>query len=397
MVVEMGCTLNLAQAPLQLAFSVTATRHSWSSLAYRLISVAFFSPSTPKRLSKAFAQQSRGWIFAEMMVALLIIGVADYLTGYEVRLLPLYAGPIFAVAWFCDKRKGVLVALIAGIISLTADWLDGDPDLRGWTQSWEITRHVASCLAIALAGSALRTRSDIAAARIALLEHSQRLEHEIIGISDAEQRRIGQDLHDGLCQFLAALACSATSLREDLEKLHLQTEANAAGELAELLQESVVQTRDLAYELVPAHVGRVGLVLALESLALSVSRLQGINCTFDFHGATQNYEERTARHLYRIAQEAINNATRHGKARNVAISLDASAHLTTLRVLDDGVGIAQASSNGSGMGLKIMRYRARQNAGELGIEQPKSGGTLIWCTARTNNNKISEIHDFDEN
>ena len=93
-------------------------------------------------------------------------------------------------------------------------------------------------------------------------------------------------------------------------------------------------------------------------------------------------------HLYRIAQEAINNATRHGKARNIAVSLDAAGHLMTLRVLDDGVGISESKSKG--MGLTIMRYRARLNGGELRIEQPKAGGTLVSCTAKTNRQE-SEI------
>jgi signal transduction histidine kinase len=337
-------------------------------------------------LSKAFAQQSRALIFAEMVAALLVIGVFDVVSGFQVRLLPFYAGPIFVAAWFCDKKSGVLVALLAGIVSLSADWLDGDPDLRGWVQPWEIARHVGSCLAVAWVGSALRAKSDSAAARIALLEHSQRLEREIVSITDAEQRRIGQDLHDGLCQYLAALGCSAVSLRDDLKKLHLVDEAAAAGELADLLQDSVVQTRDLARGLVPAYLGQVGLVIALESLAHSVTRLQGINCTFKSQGAPKNYEERVARQLYRIAQEAINNATRHGKARNIAVSLEASEDLTSLRILDDGVGFSPAAVNGAGMGLNIMRYRARLNGGELRIEQPKSGGTLVWCTAKTNIN-----------
>ena len=98
----------------------------------------------------------------------------------------------------------------------------GDPDLQGWIGVWEVTRHVGFILIVAVVGAALRAKSDIATERIALLEHSQRLEREIVNISEAEQRRIGQDLHDGLCQYLAGLTCSASSLRDDLQKLHLQ-------------------------------------------------------------------------------------------------------------------------------------------------------------------------------
>ena len=236
-------------------------------------------------------------------------------------------------------------------------------------------------LLVAFAGSALRAKSDIAATRIALLEHSRRLEQEIVNISEGERRRIGQDLHDGLCQYLAALGCAATSLRDDLEKLQLPHEAKAADELAQLLRDAVVQTRDLARGLVPVHLDEEGLVLAMEGLAHSVTRLQGINCTFESKGVPMNYEESAAMHLYRIAQEAINNATKHGKAQNIAISLDATQHLTTLRIADDGAGISRTMTICRGMGLNIMGYRARLTGGELKIEEAERGGTVVSCIA----------------
>lgn len=335
-------------------------------------------------LSKRFGQQPRSWIIAEMAVAVVVIGVLDFITSYKFRLLPFYAGPIFVVAWFFGKRLGIATALLSGWIWWCANWYNGDPDLHSWVQAWEIFRHVGFFLVVAWAGAALRMKNDIAAARIRLLEHNQRLEHEIVNISESEQRRIGRDLHDGICQHLAALSCSAVSLRDDLQKLGLGEETKTAGELATLLQDAVVQTRDLSRELVPAHVGQVGLVIALEGLAQSVSRLRGIGCTFQFRGAPANCDEQTATHLYRIAQEAINNATKHGQARNIAISLEASDDILRLEVRDDGLGIATFGAKGTGMGLAIMRYRARLTGGELAVEHPAEGGTLISCSAVRN-------------
>jgi len=228
----------------------------------------------------------------------------------------------------------------------------------------------------------LRTKSDSAAARIQLLEHTQQLEREIVNISDAEQRRIGQDLHDGICQHLAALTCAAASLRDDLQKLQLPAEAESAAELATLLQDAVVQTRNLSRGLIPAHVGQVGLAIALDSLAQTVSRLHGVHCTFRTQGKAIDCGEQTGMHLYRIAQEAINNAIKHGKAKNISLTLDCSADLVTLRILDDGEG--SWSPDSQGMGLAIMRYRARVSGGELTIENPPEGGTLISCTAKKN-------------
>jgi signal transduction histidine kinase len=316
-----------------------------------------------------------------MMASLVAIAVFDFLTGYDIRLLPLYAVPIFVVAWFCGKRFGIAAALFSSLIWWFANWVMADPYLYNWIQAWEVLTQVGLFLVVAMVGSALRSKSDIAKERIALLEHSHGLEREIVNISEAEQRRIGQDLHDGLCQYLAGLSCAASSLRDDLQKLHVHAEADIAGELAKLLQDAVVQTRDLARKLVPAHVSRLGPVLALESLAQSVTRLHGINCKFRCHASSANCNERTAMHLYRIAQEAINNATKHGKAKNIVVSLDAGDHSLTLRVLDNGVGISE--SNSAGMGLTIMRYRAHLIGGQLTIKRRNSRGTTLACTART--------------
>jgi signal transduction histidine kinase len=332
--------------------------------------------------SNGFARQPRAWIITEMVALMVVIAVLDFFTGYEIRLLPFYAVPIFVLSWFCGKGLGIPAALFSGVIWWCVNWFTGDPDLHSWIQGWEISRHVGFFLVVALIGSALRSKSDIAAERIALLEHSQRLEHEIVNISEAEQRRIGQDLHDGLCQYLAGLTCSASSLRDDLQELGLHTDANNADELVKLLQDAVVQTRDLSRKLVPAHVSRLGLVLALESLAQSVTRLHGLNCRFRCRASSANWDEYTAMHVYRIAQEAINNATRHGKARNIFLFLNAAGSSLRLRVVDDGVGISESKSEG--MGLDIMRYRARLMGGQLTIKDRNGRGTTVSCTARTN-------------
>jgi signal transduction histidine kinase len=339
---------------------------------------------------KAFSDQPRTWIVTEMMICLVILATVDYSTGYELRLLPFYCGPIFVVAWFCGNRIGIIFAIVSGVVSLTIDYLNRDPILMGRTQPFEIVRHLGLCLVVALAASALRAKRDMAAARIVLLEHSQRLEREIVNISETEQRRIGQDLHDGLCQSLAALSCAATSLRDDLRERRLTAEANTAADLADQLRETIVQTRDLAHGLAPAQVSQLGLALALEELARSVSRLQEVNCTFQSNDAGSTGDERVATHLYRIAQEAINNATRHGKARNIAISLESKNDSLRLLSVDDGIGFFEPV--GHGMGLAVMRYRARLSGGELEIDHPKNGGVRISCTARLNEEEKSETH-----
>ena len=186
-------------------------------------------------------------------------------------------------------------------------------------------------------------------------------------------------MHDGICQYLAALSCSAASLKSDLEKHKLKTEARVADELAGFLRDAVVQTRNLARGLVPVQMDEAGLASALEELTVSAARLLGIRCVYESAGAPLIRDNGVAMHLYRIAQEAINNATKHGNATYVLVSLIEDGNATTLRIADDGTGISKTATESDGMGLGLMQYRAHLVGGELHIEESPSGGTVISC------------------
>jgi signal transduction histidine kinase len=331
------------------------------------------------RLAIAFQRQPRAWIFAEATALLAPIAFFDYFTGYEVSLSILYCVPIFLVAWCCDRKSGVLMALMAGITWWWADVQAGHPYLRSWLEAWEVFVRCGFFIITAIGASAVKLQRDASESRIALLEYSQRLEREIIGISEREQERIGQDLHDGICQYLAALSCSAASLKSDLDGHGLAAEAKVADELAGFLRDAVAQTRNLARGLVPVQMDEAGLGSALEELTASATRLLGIRCIYESAGAPLVRDNAVAMHLYRIAQEAINNATKHGKATNVLVSLVDNGEATTLRIADDGAGISKTATQSNGMGLGLMHYRARLVGGELSVEEPESGGTVVSC------------------
>jgi signal transduction histidine kinase len=331
------------------------------------------------RFVTAFQRQPHTWIFAEATALLLPIAFYDYSTGYVVSLSILYCVPIFLVAWCCDRKSGVLMALIAGITWWWADVQAGHPYLRSWMEAWEVFVRCGFFLITAIGTSSVKQQRDASASRIALLEYTQRLEREIIGISEREQERIGQDLHDGICQYLAALSCSAASLKSDLEGHDLPAEARVADELAGFLRDAVVQTRNLARGLVPVQMDEAGLASSLEELTASATRLLGIRCVYESEGTPLIRDNVVAMHLYRIAQEAINNATKHGKAANVLVSLVEDGKATTLRIADDGAGISKTTNGNEGMGLGLMHYRARLVGGELSIEEPHAGGTVVSC------------------
>ncbi|MGZ4966604.1 MAG: sensor histidine kinase [Chthoniobacterales bacterium] len=330
----------------------------------------------------AFQRQGPLLIFAEGVVLVLITGFFDAITGYEVSLSIIYGVPIYIVAWCVSKHAGVLIGLICGIVWWWASIVGGQHYPNSWLEVWETFVRISFFVFIAIGAASLKREHDAAASRIALLEHSRRLEREIIEISEREQRRIGRDLHDGLCQYQAALACAAASLNDDLNRKHLTEEARRADELANGLREAVAQTRDLARGLVPVQMEEMGLVSALQELATSVMQLHSVDCHFHSLGQPPVFENTAATQLFRIAQEAINNATRHGKAMGISISLSADDEATVLRIADNGVGISRANQSEAGMGMNIMRYRAKLAGGELLVDEPMEGGTTISCVIR---------------
>lgn len=211
-----------------------------------------------------------------------------------------------------------------------------------------------------------------------MTEH-RRLEREILDISDREQRRIGQDLHDGLCQHLTGTAFTAKILEQKLAERNL-TEAADAREIAELLEQAISQARRLARGLYPTEIEGEGIVPALDHLATTLSDRFNIRCTFERRCDLPSLERTQAFHLYRIAQEATNNAIRHGQARIIRIGLASKNGTVRLSVHDDGVGFVPPTTKFQGMGLHIMKYRAQMLGGSFDIQRRKSGGTEVVCT-----------------
>jgi signal transduction histidine kinase len=149
------------------------------------------------------------------------------------------------------------------------------------------------------------------------------------------------------------------------------------------LNDSVRQARDLSHGLVPVQLDETGLPAALHELAATTTRLLPVACKFEVSGQTEAARNGKATHLYRIAQEAIHNATKHGKAHNIGIRLSANRSATSLSISDDGIGLPQNADIANGVGISIMRYRANLMDGEFVIESSKGGGTTVSCTIPT--------------
>jgi PAS domain S-box-containing protein len=207
----------------------------------------------------------------------------------------------------------------------------------------------------------------------------QRLEKQILEISDREQARIGQDIHDGLCQKLVSLAFDANLLKDQLERTR-SPETTLAGRLVDLLDSAISESRQVSRGLFPIRLDAEGLSSALAEMATSTLDRFGVDCRFRGTAALASVAKPVATHLYRIAQEAISNAVKHSDARRVDVTIDSREGQLWLCIADDGKGLPHISRrNPAGMGLHIMNYRARSIGGELRVESRPGGGTRICC------------------
>jgi len=324
------------------------------------------------RLPELLEKQPKSWLWAESVLLAFFIGAIDYITGYEISLVLFYSIPILLITWYTDRVSGAVMALLCAIIWCWVDEAAGHPYYSRWFQVWDTVVCLGCFLFFVAVGTAAK-------ARIVLLERSRQLEQEIVRISEREQRRIGQDLHDGLCQYYAAVGCAAGSLKHNLEKQNSPA-AKSAAEIEELIMKGVGQTRDLARGLAPVESDERGLQSALAGLASTTRQLLGIDCRLICDIPVAIFDNAHANHLYRIAQEAVNNARRHGRATMVLLRLESEGEEVIFAVEDNGTGLPKPLPENGGMGLSVMQYRARMIGGQWRIGPRPEGGTIVACS-----------------
>jgi PAS domain S-box-containing protein len=211
-----------------------------------------------------------------------------------------------------------------------------------------------------------------------ITEHKS-LQREVLEIAALEQRRIGQDLHDGIGQELTGLTMMTQRLVGELTE-DQRPQAAVASKIHGGLEQALSHVRAVSKGLVPVEVDAEGLMVALADLAARTNELHGVTCTFECHRPVAIADNQTATHLYRMSQEAVTNAIKHGHPQNIVIRLGAEGERATLRIIDDGTGFAAASGPTTGTGLRIMRYRADLIGGQLDITAARPHGTIITCS-----------------
>jgi two-component system CheB/CheR fusion protein len=208
----------------------------------------------------------------------------------------------------------------------------------------------------------------------------KRLEREILEISEREQRRIGQDLHDGLCQHLAGIELMSQVLEQKLVRCS-KAAAARAGDIARNVRDAIGHTRLLARGLSPVTLESEGLMSALQELALNTEKIFRVACRFDCDPPVLVSDYPAATHLFRLAQEAVSNAIKHGRAKRIFIRLKEERGRMILSIIDNGMGFPAQIPKSKGMGLRIMQSRAGMIGGTLVFGRNASGGASVTVTA----------------
>ena len=207
----------------------------------------------------------------------------------------------------------------------------------------------------------------------------KRLEHELLDITEKERRRIGLDLHDDLGQKLSGVALMTKGLQLRLSKQR-SVESKEAAKIHRLIQEAMSHASDVAHDLAALDLREGDLPSALNGLAARAKDLFSISCRFEAQGKIPALEPAVVGQLYKIAQEALTNAIKHGKARRVGISLSNGGASVILKIRNDGLPFPDLKSRSTGMGLRIMNYRASLIGASLEVGCRSPRGTLVTCS-----------------
>jgi signal transduction histidine kinase len=332
---------------------------------------------------KKFGMWSKPLVAAVCVGLVFVIGFFDYITGYEISFFMVYLIPILLAVW----RVGAGFAGVISVLSVTsvigtniaAGWHFSNWFVPVWNSMMVGSFYMVVVRVFILHRELERHVRQRTAALTQEIQERRRLEKELLEAGEREQRRIGHDLHDSLCQHLTGTALAGQVLGKKLADKSLP-EAAAANHVVELIEEGIELTRTLARGLHPVEMQAERLADNFQELAATASERFNVSCKFECPQPVLLHDASAITHLYRIAQEAVTNAVRHGKARHINICLDSADDETVLTVTDDGSGLSENARSNNGMGLRIMAYRASMIGANFNIERLSARGTRVICT-----------------
>jgi len=276
------------------------------------------------------------------------------------------------------------------VLTQVHDEENGLAAVRRGAQDYLVKGHFdGPLLSRAILYSIERKRAELAVQES--IGQREKLEREVLAISTREQQRISQDLHDSVGQELTGLSFMARSLATRLAAKSL-SEAADARLIKDAVQRVLNQVHDAVYGLAPVELDSHGLMVALKRLVTTTGAQCNVECQFVCDGPVLIADNSTATHLYRIAQESLQNALKHSQADLIVVRLCDENGYIVLEICDNGTGISEAYVEPIGMGLHIMRYRARAINATLDVTSPTGGGTTITCTL-----KQEQCHEHEVN
>ena len=329
---------------------------------------------------------SPGWAMAISLALVLIIGLVDYATGYALVFSAFYLLPVSLAAWHKGLGGGIVLSVLSVAAWLAGDYAAGVHYTSTFVPAWNGLIALAVYGVVVTMLVSLRTlqrelEERVRQRTVALaleMEERTRLEREMLDITERAQRKIGHDLHDVLGQRLTAAALASQVLHEKLKEKSLP-ESAAAHHLVEMMEASIALTRNLARGLQPLGLEAEGFMDGLQELARNISERFGVNCEFECPTPLFPGNADCCTHLYRIAQEAVSNAIRHGRARFINISLEKQDRSILFSITDDGAGMPEQPSSAGGLGLRIMAYRAGMIGAQFKVERLTESGTRVSC------------------
>jgi signal transduction histidine kinase len=314
---------------------------------------------------------------------LITVGYFDYITGYRISFFIFYLIPIVFALRYVGFSFAITISVLSAIVWIVSDIAAGETYSNWFIIVWNMVQRIAIYFCVVSLLTLRKELEERVRQRTAALTHEmqerRRLEKELLETSEREQRRIGHDLHDSLCQHLTGTALAGQVLGQKLTDKSMP-EAAAANHLVELVEEAIDLTRTLARGLHPVEMQAWQLADNFQDLATNTSERFNVSCKFECPQPVPLHDPNVITHMYRIAQEAISNAIRHGKARHINICLDSADNETVLTVTDDGIGLVGNTRLNNGMGLRIMAYRAGMIGAAFNIQGLPVRGTRVTCT-----------------
>lgn len=348
--------------------------------------MAWSPQSRDERVERWIARHSRAQIILVCTLAILLVGYFDYLSGPKIVISVIYVVPIAIAALFVGNVPAVSLSILSILVSLVSDYALVPsvpalyvPAVNGALRLLFFLFMVFVLSRLRDLQSGLEVRVEERARALAYeTAERQRLEQEMLEISEREQRRIGQDIHDGLCQHLTGTALASQVLAEKLEAQG-QAEAVSAHRIVDLVEEAISLARSMAKGLHPVELQADGLMRALEEFAVTTTDLFRVTCRFECPLPVLIHSPTTAMHLYRIAQEAVGNAIKHGQAKSITVTLEENETGIRLCVSDDGRGLDKGAASAKGMGLRIMADRAKMIGGRFSVAAHRPRGVELSC------------------